>query len=31
MLFDAKYANFSELHQEVLALCAMHFSNIFLD
>ena len=31
MLFDAKYTNFSEVHQEVLSLCALHFSNIFLD
>ena len=31
MLFDAKYTNFSEVHQEVVALCAVHFSNIFLD
>ena len=31
MLFDANYTNFSEVHQEVVALCAVHFSNIFLD
>ena len=31
MLFDAKYTNFSEVHQEVLSLCSLHFSNIFLD
>ena len=31
MLFDAKYTNFSEVHQEVLSLCELHFSNIFLD
>ena len=31
MLFDAKYTNFSEVHREVVALGAVHFSNIFLD
>ena len=31
MLFDSKYTNFSEVHREVVALGAVHFSNIFLD
>ena len=31
MLFDAKYTNLSEVHQEMLALKAQNFSNIFMD
>ena len=30
-LFDAKYTNLSEVHQEMLALKAQNFSNIFMD
>ena len=31
LLFDSRYSNLSEVHQEVIAFSNMHFSNIFLE